>query len=249
MSEEKYFGSYESKSETRKRQYDVAYMDIAKRWALLSLAKKKQVGAIIVKDRMIISDGFNGTPTGFDNRAEDNDGKTHWYTLHAEANAILKLAASTQNSLGATLYITCAPCRDCAKLIYQSGIKRVVYGEDYKTIDGPEFLKKAGIQVQKFIEIQNNVTNITDTFEPFSAIYLYKAITNIAIQNDFESIDESANILLKNFGNNFDLIKSFLTATNPIKDKLKNRNKIYVKAVQICDMSGFNVNNFLKNLK
>ena len=114
MSKEEYFGSYESKSETRKRQYDVAYMDIAKRWALLSLAKKKQVGAIIVKDRMIISDGFNGTPTGFDNRAEDNDGKTHWYTLHAEANAILKLAASTQNSLGATLHITCAPCRDCA---------------------------------------------------------------------------------------------------------------------------------------
>ena len=142
-------GSYESKSELRKHQYDVAYMDMAKRWGELSLCEKKQVGALVVKDRMIISDGFNGTPHLFDNNCEDQDGKTHWYTLHAEANAILKLAASTQNSIGATLYITCSPCRDCAKLIYQSGIKRVVYSNEYKTLDGVEFLKKAGIQIEK----------------------------------------------------------------------------------------------------
>jgi dCMP deaminase len=148
-------GSYESKSEHRKIQYDKAYMDMARTWAKLSYAVKKQVGAIIVKDRMIISDGFNGTPSGFCNTAEDEHGKTHWYTLHAEANAILKLAASTQNSIGATLYITCSPCRDCAKLIYQSGIKRVVYADNYKTNDGIDFLKQAGINVEKISDIEN----------------------------------------------------------------------------------------------
>ncbi len=131
----------------KRNKYDRAYLRIAKEWGLLSYCKRKQVGAIIVKDRMIISDGYNGTPSGFDNCCEDETGLTQWYVLHAEANAILKVARSTQSCEGATLYITLSPCRECSKLIHQSGIKRVVYSNGYRDESGIEFLIKAGVEV------------------------------------------------------------------------------------------------------
>jgi dCMP deaminase len=120
---------------------------MALEWAKLSYCKRRQVGALIVKNRMIISDGYNGTPTGFENICEDDENYTKWYVLHAEANAIMKVAASTQSSQGATLYVTLSPCRECSKLIFQSGIKRVVYHNEYKDSSGIKFLKKAGIEV------------------------------------------------------------------------------------------------------
>ena len=133
--------------EHKQRKYDKAYLRIAKEWGKLSYCERKQVGAIIVKDRMIISDGFNGTPSGFENCCEDEEGTTKWYVLHAEANAILKVAKSTQSCDNATLYITMSPCRDCSKLIHQAGIVRVVYKEAYKDNSGLEFLEKAGIEL------------------------------------------------------------------------------------------------------
>lgn len=126
-------------------KYDRAYLKMAAEWGTLSYCKRKQVGALIVKDRMIISDGYNGTPSGFENVCEDDDYQTKWYVLHAEANAILKVAASTQSCKGATLYITLSPCKECSKLIHQSGIVRVVYAKEYKDKTGLEFLKKAGV--------------------------------------------------------------------------------------------------------
>lgn len=129
-------------------KYDKAYLRIAREWGQLSYCERKKVGAIIVKDRMIISDGFNGTPTGFENCCEDEDNITKWYVLHAEANAILKVARSTQSCEGATLYITLSPCKDCSKLIHQSGIKRVVYQNEYRDNSGLIFLKKAGVLVE-----------------------------------------------------------------------------------------------------
>ena len=134
-------------SEIKKLRYDKAYIRMASEWGKLSHCKRRQVGAIIVKDRMIISDGYNGSPTGFDNYCEDEEGYTKWYVLHAEANAILKVAASTQSCEGATLYITLSPCRECSKLVHQAGIKRVVYKEGYKDNSGIKFLEKAGIEV------------------------------------------------------------------------------------------------------
>ena len=131
-------------SEKQKR-YDQAYMKMAQIWGELSHCERKKVGALIVKDRMIISDGYNGTPSGFENDCEDENHYTKWYVLHAEANAILKVAASTQSCLGATLYITLSPCRECSKLIHQAGIKRVVYSLAYKDRSGLDFLEKAGV--------------------------------------------------------------------------------------------------------
>ena len=131
---------------SKQKKYDIAYLKMALEWAKLSYCKRRQVGALIVKDRMIISDGYNGTPTGFENICEDDENYTKWYVLHAEANAIMKVAASTQSSLGATLYITLSPCKECSKLIFQSGMKRVVYNKAYKDLSGVEFLKKAGIE-------------------------------------------------------------------------------------------------------
>ena len=122
---------------------------MAETWGKLSYCKRRQVGAIIVKNRMIISDGYNGTPTGFENVCEDEENYTKWYVLHAEANAILKVASSTQSCDGATLYVTLSPCRECSKLIHQSGISRVVYSEAYKDLSGVEFLKKAGVMVNQ----------------------------------------------------------------------------------------------------
>lgn len=128
-------------------KYDKAYLRIAKEWGQLSYCQRKKVGAIIVKDKMIISDGYNGTPSGFENCCEDEEGLTKWYVLHAEANAILKVAKSTQSCDGATLYITMSPCKDCSKLIHQAGIIRVVYQNSYKDLEGIELLKRAGIEV------------------------------------------------------------------------------------------------------
>ena len=133
--------------EKKQERYDKAYLRMALEWGKLSHCKRKQVGALIVKDRMIISDGFNGTPTGFENPCEDEDNYTKWYVLHAEANAILKVASSTQSCDGATLYITLSPCKQCSKLIYQAKIKRLVYAVQYKDTSGIEFLKKAGVIV------------------------------------------------------------------------------------------------------
>tara|TARA_B110000503_G_scaffold135011_1_gene214794 strand:+ start:2451 stop:2837 length:387 start_codon:yes stop_codon:yes gene_type:complete len=127
---------------------------MASEWGALSHCERKQVGALIVKDSMIISDGYNGTPTGFDNCCEDENKKTQWYVLHAEANAIMKVAKSTNNSNGATLYITLSPCRECSKLVLQSGIKRVVYLNAYKDDSGLKFLEKAGVEIEHIPNIE-----------------------------------------------------------------------------------------------
>ena len=137
----------------KRKKYDKAYLRIAREWSLLSYCKRRQVGAIIVRDRMIISDGYNGTPSGFENCCEDEDGLTRWDVLHAEANAILKVAKSTQSCEGATLYITLSPCKECSKLIHQSGIKRVVYQSGYKDTSGIDFLIKAGVAVDHIEEL------------------------------------------------------------------------------------------------
>jgi len=140
--------------EKKLNKYDKAYLRLAKEWSKLSYCQRKQVGAIIVRDRMIISDGYNGTPSGFENCCEDENNLTHWYVLHAEANAILKVANSTQSCKDATLYITLSPCKECSKLIHQSGIKRVVYQEGYKDDSGLQFLLKAGVEVQHIDELE-----------------------------------------------------------------------------------------------
>ena len=135
-------------TEKKQLKYDKAYLKMALEWGKLSHCKRKQVGALIVKDRMIISDGFNGTPTGFDNCCEDVEGLTKWEVLHAEANAILKVASSTQSAKNATLYITLSPCIQCSKLIHQAGIKRVVYAKAYRDDAGLSFLEKAGVEIK-----------------------------------------------------------------------------------------------------
>lgn len=140
--------------EIKQRKYDKAYLRMASEWGKLSFCKRKQVGAIVVKDRMIISDGYNGTPTGFENHCEDEEGYTKWYVLHAEANAISKVASSTQSCNGATLYITLSPCKECSKLIHQSGIKRVVYQKAYKDDEGLQFLERAGVSLVHLAEIE-----------------------------------------------------------------------------------------------
>ena len=128
-------------------QFDQRYLDMARIWAQNSYCQRRQVGALVVKDGMIISDGYNGTPSGFENVCEDDNNVTKPYVLHAEANAITKLARSNNNSDGSTIYITASPCIECAKLIIQSGIKRVVYGEKYRLTDGVDLLERAGIEV------------------------------------------------------------------------------------------------------
>lgn len=133
----------------KQKQYnlDYRYLRMAQIWAENSYCKRRQVGALVVKDKMIISDGYNGTPSGFDNICEDETNTTYPYVLHAEANAITKLARSSNNSDGATLYVTASPCIECAKLIIQAGIKRVIYGEEYRLSDGLDLMRKAGIEV------------------------------------------------------------------------------------------------------
>ncbi len=143
MSNKNIIHPYQDKQE----QFDRRYLEMAIIWSNNSYCKRRKVGALIVKDKMIISDGFNGTPSGFENICEDQNNVTKPYVLHAEANAITKVAKSTNNSEGATLYVTCSPCVECAKLIIQSGIKRVVYCSDYRLEEGVKLLKRAKIEV------------------------------------------------------------------------------------------------------
>ena len=135
--------------EDKVRKFDRRYLEMAAVWAKNSYCTRRQVGAILVKDRMIISDGYNGTPAGFENVCEDENGVTKPYVLHAEANAITKVAKSGNSSDGATLYITDSPCMECAKLIIQAGIRRVVYAREYRIVDGVDLLRRAGIEVEK----------------------------------------------------------------------------------------------------
>ena len=136
---------------TNKKQQllDQRYLKMADIWAQNSYCKRRKVGALLVKDKMIISDGYNGTPSGFENECEDEDNKTKTYVLHAEANAITKVAKSGNSSLGATLYVTSSPCIECSKLIIQAGIKRVVFTENYRLEDGINLLKRASIEVEQ----------------------------------------------------------------------------------------------------
>lgn len=140
--------------DNKQLELDLRYIRMAKIWAENSYCKRRQVGAIVVKDKMIISDGYNGTPSGFENICEDENGLTKPYVLHAEANAITKIARSGNNSDGATLYVTSSPCIECAKLIIQAGIKRVVYSEAYRLNDGIELLQRAGIEVVLAQDVQ-----------------------------------------------------------------------------------------------
>lgn len=142
-------------SKEKQLRFDKAYLRMAKEWAKLSHCDRKKVGAIIVKDRMIISDGFNGTPTGFENCCEDEDHITKWYVLHAEANAILKVASSTHSCKNATLYLTLSPCKECSKLIHQSGIKKLVFINEYKDNSGLDFLRKAGVEISQLDEVED----------------------------------------------------------------------------------------------
>jgi dCMP deaminase len=135
------------KEQAKQLRYDKAYLRMAQTWSELSHCQRKSVGAIIVKEGMIISDGYNGTPSGFDNCCENDAGDTHWYVLHAEANAILKVAKSSHNCQGATLYLTLSPCKDCSKLVLQAGIERVVFMNGYKDESGIAFLKEAGVEI------------------------------------------------------------------------------------------------------
>ena len=130
-------------------KFDDKYMQMAEIWAGNSYCKRRKVGALIVKDRMIISDGYNGTPSGFENVCEDENGVTKPYVLHAEANAISKVAQSGNSSAGSTLYMTSSPCIECSKLIIQAGIKRVVYKDEYRLTDGIDLLRRAGVEIEK----------------------------------------------------------------------------------------------------
>jgi dCMP deaminase len=139
----------------KQHQFDIRYLDMARIWATNSYCKRRQVGALIVKDRMIISDGYNGTPSGFENECEDENNHTKPYVLHAEANAITKVAKSNNSSDGATLYITSSPCLECAKLIIQAGIIRVVFSDNYRILDGIELLKRANIEIIQLDNLNN----------------------------------------------------------------------------------------------
>ena len=132
----------------KQQKLDQRYLRMAHIWAENSYCQRRQVGALVVKDKMIISDGYNGTPSGFENVCEDENNVTKPYVLHAEANAITKLARSSNNSDGATIYITASPCIECSKLIIQAGIKRVIYSREYRLTDGVDLLRRAGIEVQ-----------------------------------------------------------------------------------------------------
>ena len=136
-----------TKKENKQLQFDKRYLEMAKIWSHNSYCKRRKVGALIVRDRMIISDGYNGTPAGFENNCEDENYTTKAYVLHAEANAITKVAKSNNSSEGATLYVTTSPCIECSKLIIQSGIKRVVYSDEYHNTEGLDLLRRADIEI------------------------------------------------------------------------------------------------------
>ena len=148
--------SKSEESENKQKSLDKRYLEMAQIWAGNSYCKRRQVGALIVKDKMIISDGYNGTPSGFENICEDENNVTKPYVLHAEANAITKVAKSNNSSEGATLYVTTSPCMECAKLIIQSGIKRVVYSQKYHSNDGIDLLKRAGVELV-YIDFENDI--------------------------------------------------------------------------------------------
>lgn len=139
--------------EDKQSQLDKRYLRMAKIWAENSYCRRRQVGALIVKDKMIISDGFNGTPAGFENICEDEQGLTKPYVLHAEANAITKVAQSNNSSEGSTLYVTASPCVECSKLIIQAGIRRVVFNDLYRLTDGLDLLRRAGIECVHVAEL------------------------------------------------------------------------------------------------
>jgi len=141
----------ENNKQEKQELLDKRYLEMARIWAQNSYCKRKQVGALIVKDRMIISDGYNGTPSGFENNCEDEENKTKPYVLHAEANAITKVAKSNNSSENSTLYITTSPCMECSKLIIQSGIRRVVFNDKYRNEDGIKLLERAGIGITQLI--------------------------------------------------------------------------------------------------
>ncbi len=137
------------------QKFDKSYLRMASVWARNSYCKRRQVGSLLVKDRMIISDGYNGTPSGFENVCEDETGATKPYVLHAEANAISKIAKSGNSSDGATLYVTASPCLECSKLIIQAGIRRVVYRDEYRLTDGVDLLRRAGIEVERIDDFED----------------------------------------------------------------------------------------------
>lgn len=143
----------------KQTELDLRYLRMASIWAENSYCTRRQVGALIVKDKMIISDGYNGTPSGFENVCEDENGVTYPYVLHAEANAITKIARSNNNSDGATLYVTDSPCIECSKLIIQAGIKRVIYNRSYRLTDGIDLLRRAGIEVEQLQLPNSEQTN------------------------------------------------------------------------------------------
>ncbi len=151
-------------AEKKQHDLDVRYMRMARIWAENSYCKRRRVGALIVKDKMIISDGYNGTPSGFENVCEDENNVTKPYVLHAEANAITKIARSGNNSDGATLYVTTSPCIECAKLIIQAGIRRVIYGEKYRIEDGINLLKRANIDVE-YVSVDEDCADNNDKLQ------------------------------------------------------------------------------------
>lgn len=156
----------------KQERYDRAYLRMAIQWARLSHCKRRQVGALLVKGGMIISDGYNGTPSGFDNECEDCNGDTHWHVLHAEANAIMKVARSANSADNSTLYLTMSPCKDCSKLVLQAGVKRLVYIIEYKDRTGLDFLIKAGLDVvqicdDKMIQFANS-SDVKENYESTS---------------------------------------------------------------------------------
>lgn len=142
--------------QNKQTRRDYLYMRMARTWAENSYCQRRKVGALLVKDNMIISDGYNGTPGGFENICEDENNVSKPYVLHAEANAITKIARSHNSSDGSTLYVTASPCMECSKLIIQAGIRRVVYGEEYRITDGLDLLRRSGIEVVRINEINEN---------------------------------------------------------------------------------------------
>ena len=149
-------GTEDIMTRDKQKRYDSAYMKMALEWAKLSHCERKKVGALIVKDNMIISDGYNGTPSGFENICEMESGETKWHVLHAEANAILKCAKHGQSCQGADLFLTLSPCKDCSKLIHQAGIKRIIYYKAYKDYTGLEFLQQAGVKITHLDDLKND---------------------------------------------------------------------------------------------
>lgn len=230
-------------TEERKKVYDKTYMEMAVVLAKLSYCIKKKVGAILVKDNKIIATGFNGSPAkNFPNNCEDETGKTFWHTIHAESNAITSVAASTQTCQGATMYITCSPCKECAKLIYQAGIVRVLYLEFYKDLEGANFLQSAGIEVIQlkgidppFVSLQERSKLGYDKVEN-NKFFFTTLFPDFIEKNRYNALDEQINSFIKDW--EIEECRLFLEMTKHCKDKLKNRNKVYAKLLLSLDREG-----------